>query len=149
MRHQTLTELETLIKSFLVVITNQSYSMNVKHGYRLTWTKGTKEIELDGKRYKNYYTLRFFMIDKNQSVIGKEVTLLENHYPVIGLQSKEKLEEEAYKEFLLNGVRCLVNNTYAAYITHRDKEYVRPSDIQINEAVEQIKEDAKTPKIII
>ena len=149
MRHQNLTELETLIKNFLVVITNQSYSMNVKHGYRLTWTKGTAQVELDGQRYTNYYTLRFYMIDKNQSVIGKEVVLLENHYPIIGLQSKEKLEEEAYKEFLLNGVRCLVNNTYASYLSHRDKEYVQPSDVQINEAVEQIKKDAETPKIII
>lgn len=148
MRHQNLTELETLIKGFLVVLTNQAYAYNNKFGYRLTWTKGTKEIEGDGKRHTNYYVLRFFIVDKNESPIGKEITLIENYYPIVGLQSKEKLEEEAYKEFLLNGIRSLYNITYSNYLQHKDKEYVQPSDVQINEAVEQIKEEAKTPKLI-
>lgn len=149
MRHQKLTELETLLKEFLVIMTNQSYGMNVKHGYRYTWTKGTGKIELDGKYYTNYFTLRFYMVDKNKSVVGKEIDLIVNHYPIIGLQTREKLEEEAYKELLLNGMRCLVNNTYACYIQHQDKKLVEPTDVELNTIVEELKEQAKTPKIII
>lgn len=149
MRHQNLTELETLIKQFLVVLTNQAYAMNNKQGFRLTWEKGTAMIEAYGKVHKNYYTLKFFIIDKNESPVGKEIVLLQNHYPVVPLQSKEKLEEEAYKEFLLNGLRCLYNNTFGLYLQNKDKEFVQPSDIELNETVEQIKKEAETKKIII
>lgn len=149
MRHQNLTELENLLKQFMVALTNQAYSMNDKKGFRMSWEKGIHKLELDGKLFTNYYTLKFFIVDKNESPVGKEILLLESHYPVVGMQSKEKLEEEAYKELLLNGMRCLYNNTFAVYLNHKDKEYVQPTDIELNEVVEQIKEEAKTKSIII
>lgn len=148
MRHQTLTHLESLVKKFMVTMTNQSYGMNVKHGFRLTWTKGTAKLRVDGRDYTNYYTMRFYMIDKTNSPIGKEIDLLTSHYPLEGLQTKEKLEEAAYEEFLLNGMRCLVNNTYASYIK-RIEEPNEPTDSEIDDVVKQIRKTAETPKIII
>lgn len=148
MKHQTLTQLEALIKQFMVTMTNQSYGMNVKRGYRVTWEKGKAKVRVDDKVYTEYYTLRFFMVDKTNSPIGKEIDLLTLHYPKIGLQTKEKLEEEAYKEFLLNGMRCLVNNTFADYLKHQE-EPEQPTDEAIDEVVQQLRKDAETPKLII
>ena len=149
MRHQRLTELVSLVNGFLVSMTNQAYSRNMKYGYRVTWTKGTQKIECDGHRTTHYYIFKFYFVDKSKSISGKDVELYVNFYPVKSLQSVEILEELAYTEFLLNGIQSLANVTFAALMEQLTKEFVEPSQVELDKIVEDLKEQAKTPKIII
>jgi hypothetical protein len=149
MRHQKLTELVSLVNGFLVSMTNQAYSRGMKYGYRVTWTKGTQEIECEGKRTKNYYVFKFYFVDKTKSIAGKDVELYVNFYLIKPLQSVEVLEELAYTEFLLNGIHSLANVTFAALMEQLNKKFVEPSQVELDKIVEDLKEQAKTPKLLI
>lgn len=148
-KHQDLQTLIFLTNDILTKCTNQAYGRGMKFGYRVSWEKGTQLIECDGHRTKNYYIFKFYMIDKTETPVGREVDLYVNFYPVIPLKTDNKLEEEAYKEFLLNGIQSLFNVTYALVLEERNKTYTQVSDVKLNEIVEDLKEQAKTPKIII
>jgi hypothetical protein len=148
-KHQNLTDLIRLTNEFLVSMTNQAYGRGIKFGYRVAWEKGKNTIQVEGHKTKNYYIFKFYIIDKTESPVGVEVDLYVNFYPVVSLVPVNKLEESAYKDFLLNGIQSLFNVTYALVMKEKNKEYTRVSDVEINDIVEQLKEDAKTPKIII
>ena len=150
MKHQQLITLELLIKKFLNRATNQAYSRNLKFGYRVSWEKGTgKVVDNDGNTSTNYYVCRLYLIDKTDSPVGVEVDLLVAYYPVRGLVSIDKLQEEAYEELLLNGIHSLINITYATVLEGRKREFVEPSQVELDDIVEDLKEQAKTPKLII
>ena len=150
MKHQQLITLELLLKKFLNRATNQAYSRNLKFGYRISWEKGTGEVEDNtGNRTRNYYVCRLYLIDKTDSPLGVEVDLLVAYYPTKALVSADKLQEEAYEEMLLNGIHSLINITYAAVLEGRKREFVEPSQVELNEIVEDLKEQAKKPKLII
>ena len=150
MKHQQLITLELLIKKILNRATNQAYSRNMKFGYRISWEKGNAIVEdNEGNKTKNYYICRLYFIDKTDSPVGVEVDLLVAYYPVRSLVSIDKLQEEAYEEMLLNGIHSLINVTYAAVLEGRKREFVEPSQIELNEVVEKLKEQAKTPKLFI
>ena len=152
MRHQTLIQTKSLLDKFLVIMTNQAYAHNRKFGYRISWLKGTQQIDDgSGNITKNYYHLRFYLVDKTNSPIGKEVDLLNNFYALSGLQSIEKLEEQAYEELLLNGLRSLFNITYAHYLEDLEKDIVTLKDVQADETLEMLRNAAneEKPKLFV
>lgn len=151
MRHLLLTELESLIKKNLVLMTNQAYGRNIKFSYRMKWEKGTQKIEDGtGKTTKNYYALSLDLIDKTENIAGKVINLYMNFYPMVPAKSVEKLEEEAYKDLLLNGMHSLANVLYSNYLVRMDREVVKPEDIKLVPELEVLKEEiAKEKKIIL
>jgi hypothetical protein len=150
MKHQNLITLELLVKKFLNQATNQAYSRNNKFGYRYSWEKGKGQVQdNEGHKHKEYYVCRLYLIDKNESPLGVEVDLLVSYYPVRSLVSVNKLQEEALEELLLNGMQSLINVTYAMVLEGRKREFVEPSQVELDEVVENLKEQAKTPRLII
>ena len=61
--------------------------------------------------------------------------------------------EEAYKEFLLNGVQALANVTYSNYLSKVEQEVVTPKnitlkDVQKEDIKNQLEDSAKVKLII-
>lgn len=150
MRHQNLIELHNLVKRLLVTLTNDAYSINNKFSFRVDWDKGTDKIEDgQGKVFSKYYVLTFYIIDKNNTPLGEKRTLLRNYYvQEIGI-TPEKLEEQAYQELLLNGLRSLFNNTYASLLAQKEKEVIQAKDVKIDETIEQLREQAERPSLVV
>lgn len=150
-RHESLRNIESLVKEYLVSMTNQAYGMGMKFGYRIGWEKGTSEIvDNNNKTCKDYYVFKFYILDKTESVVGKNIELYTNFYPVRPVGTIEKLEELAYKEFLLNGVRQLFNTSYAMYIEQRKHDTIKAEDIKLDEKIEALKESVNNkPKLFI
>lgn len=147
MRSAILIEIVSIVDKTLVSLTNQAYSRNYKFSYKIEWLRGTHEIEVEGLgKTKNYYVLCLYLIDKNESPVGKRVNLYTCYYPLEKLVTPEKLEEMAYKEILSNGLASLINNVYASLLSQLQKEVVKPEDVNL--AIEELKEEAK-PKLII
>lgn len=150
MRHQNLIETEGLLKHIMIFMTNQQYAGGNKISYNYSWTKGTKAIDDGtGKVLKNYYILNFFLIDKTESPVGKQVDLATMFYPTQPGISLEALEEKALKELLLNGIQSLANITYAMYKRQLEKDHVKAEDVKIDEKIEQLRESVETPKLFI
>ena len=151
MRHQVLIETENLVKECLRFCTNQAYANKVKCAYSVEWKKGEHAILDDrGKKITNYYSLTLVMVDKRESPVGNRIELYRNYYPTeIGVTA-EKLEEKAYKEFILNGISSLINVTYAGFVAQKTKVYTNVEDVKLNPAIEDLKDDidASKPKII-
>ena len=153
-KHQTLIEIESLVNRALSSMTNQMYSRKIKLSYKLEWSKGDAIIDNGkGSTTKNYYYLRFYLINKTESPVGLATTLLINYYPVLVGKSNHHMLEEAYKEFLLNGVQALANVTYTHHLSSLEKEVitpkdVTPKDVQKEDIKNQLEESAKV-KIII
>lgn len=150
MRHQTLIELRGLIDDILRKITNDSYSNNVKYSFKLDWRKGTGTIKSPiGENITQYYILKFYFTDKNESSVGNDVELSELYYPIKPDSTSEKQEELAYKEFILNGIRSMYNILYSAIWQQNAKEVIRPEDITDRDIiVDEIKSNINTSKII-
>lgn len=151
MRHQTLIELDSLIRQCLTKMTNDAYASDNKISFKLEWFKGTGTIQSPlGENINKYYTLKFYFIDKNQSVVGEEVILSELYYPIKLDNTSEKQEEIALKEFVLNSTRCMYNILYNAIWVNRDKEFIRPKDITDKDIiVDDLKQSVNAPKSII
>jgi hypothetical protein len=152
MRHQVLIETESLVKEALRFCTNQAYVNGNKITYEVKWEKGVHALLDDkGKKITNYHSLCLTMIDKRNSPVGKKIELVTNHYPAqIGV-STEKLEEQAYKELILNGLASLINITYAGYIEQTKKDYTKVEDVKVSMELETLKDaiDESKPKIIV
>jgi hypothetical protein len=149
-RHRSLIEVESLVKSFIVNMTNQAYGLNHKFAFRVEWSKGTGQIiDNNDKVSKNYYHFSFHMIDKTKSMIGKKIDLYDNYYPMEALKTAEKLEEEAYKEFLLNGLRQLYHVSYITHLEELKMEKEIEKDKQTDKVIETLRKSAETPKLFI
>lgn len=150
MRHQTLIELRSLIDDILRKMTNDSYTQNYKFSFNLEWNKGTGTIQSPiGENITQYYILKFYFIDKTQSSVGQEVVLSESYYPTKSNSTSEKQEETAYKEFVLNGTRCMYNILYDAIWQQQQQKIVRPEDITNTDLiVEDLKHGSNQNKII-
>lgn len=147
MRHQTLIELRSLLDDCLRKMTNDAYSNNVKYSFKIDWTKGTGIIQSPlGENITNYYVLRFYFIDKTESVVGNEVELSELYYSIKSDSTSEKQEEIAYKEFVLNGTRSMYNILYSAIWQQNAKEIICPENITDKDIIiDSIKQQANTP----
>lgn len=150
MRHQTLIELHSLIQDCLRKMTNDSYIAGYKYSFKLDWEKGTGTIQSpSGENVTNYYILKFYFTDRMQSVVGEEVVLTELYYPIKSDSTSEKQEEVAYKEFLLNSMRCMYNVLYISVWEDKQKEKVRPEDVTATDIVmDEIKAQSGSNKII-
>ena len=151
MRHQVLIELESLVKECLRFCTNEAYKHNNKISYSVKWEKGTHAL-LDGTtKITSYYSLTLTMVDKRESPSGKTIELYRNYYPTKVGVTAEKLEEQAYKEFVLNGISSLINITYAGYLDQRQKDYTNIEDVKLSPELEVLKDaiDETKPRIII
>lgn len=149
-RHQSLIEIESLVKSFITTMTNQAYGQNYKFGFRVEWTKGTGQIiDNNDKASKNYYHFSFYMIDKTKSIVGKRVNLYDNYYPMTALKSAEKLEEEAYREFLLNGLRQLYHVSYVTHLEELKIEKEETKNKETDTVIKELRKAAETPKLFI
>ncbi len=149
-RHLLLTELESLIKKNLVLMTNQAYSRNIKFSYKMTWEKGTQKIQdANGQSSNNYYALSIDLVDKNDNIAGKLINLYRNYYPITQLKSIEKLEEEAYKDLLLNGMHSLANVLYSNYMNKLEQTAVKPEDVKLTPELDVLKEEINKSKSII
>lgn len=149
-RHQSLIEIESLVKGFIVNMTNQAYGQNYKFAFRVEWTKGTGQIiDNNDKVSKNYYHFSFHMIDKTKSMVGKKIDLYDNYYPMVALKSAEKLEEEAYKEFLLNGLRQLYHVSYITHLEELKLEKEQVKNTEADKAIKELKKASETPKLFI
>ena len=150
-RHESLRNIESLVNKYLTSMTNQAYAMGMKFGYRTEWVKGTSTIiDNNNKTCKDYYVFRFYIVNKTESVVGTIIELYSNFYPVRPVGTIEKLEELAYEEFLLNGVRQLFNTSYAMYIEQRKHDTIKAEDIKIDEKIEALKQAVDNkPKLFI
>ena len=150
MRHQVLIELESMVKQMLAYMTNSQYAAGYKISYKYTWEKGTKVIDAgDGKPIKNYYVLNFIMVDKRESPVGINIELCTTFYPIEVGVPVEKLEEQALKELILNGLQSLANVTYAAYEYQKSKEYTEAKNVELDEKIEALRESAKKPNLYV
>lgn len=152
MRHQVLIETEALVKEALRVCTNQAYANGYKISYSVKWEKGEQALlDPQGKKITNYHSLTLTMIDKRESPIGSSIELYRNYYPAKIGTPTEKLEEVAYKEFILNGISSLINVTYAGYEEQKKKTYTNVEDVKLNPELETLKDviEESKPKIIV
>lgn len=149
-RHQALVEIESLVKGMVNAMTNQAYGQNYKFGFRVEWKKGTGQIvDNKDKVSKNYYHFSFYMIDKTKTIVGKRVNLYDNYYPMVAMKSAEKLEEEAYKEFLLNGLRQLYHVSYITHLEELKIEEDQEKNKKTDKVISDLRKSAETPKLFI
>lgn len=149
--HQSYIEIKKLVQNMIATMTNDSYAQGDKVAYKLTWEKGTEELENNlGKKTKNYYTLRINAMDKRHSTVGTLVPLYANHYALEGVTNLFKLEELAYKELLLNSMRSLINVQLAIYYRSKENQAVKEKETAADSRWAEIKASIENkPKLFI
>lgn len=151
-RHQRLIDYELLLKEFMVLMTNQAYARGYKLSYSFTWEKGTAKIEDQiGGTTTNYYICKLVVKDKREVPTGVIIQLYQNYYPItVKLNTAEKLEEQAYKDILLNGVQSLVNVTFSLFQERQQQEIIKAKDQEIDTKVMELKQMAMDkPKLFV
>ncbi len=148
MKHQSLITLELLVNKFLADMTNQAYSRNHKFGYKVAWDKGVSKIaDEQGNTINNYYAFTFYLVDKTESPVGNKVELYNNYYPTNLETTVDKLQELAYKDFLLNGIQSLANVTYSLYLQRKENTIIKHEEVKLDHKIEQLRESSKLPKL--
>lgn len=132
-KHQTLIELESLINRLLAKQTNLAFANNMKFSYKMSWTKGEKQIFNGVNKIKDYYILRVYIIDKTE-LITKEITLFNNVYPVIAGSTSPKLQEEALQQYLLH---CISSQAYIELVKYKENENNQEVDKLVNEKLQE------------
>jgi len=151
-RHQRLIDYELLLKEFMVLMTNQAYARGYKLSFSFTWEKGTERIaDQLGGMTSNYYVCKLLVKDKREVPTGVMIQLYNNYYPItVKMNTSEKLEEQAYKDVLLNGVQSLINTTMALFEQRQKQEIVKAEDQKIDMKIEALKQSADDkPKLYI
>ncbi len=143
-RHQRLIDYELLLKEFMVLMTNQAYARGYKLSYFFTWEKGIAKIEDQiGGTTSNYYICCLKVRDKREVPTGVEIQLYNNYYPItVKNNTSEKLEEQAYKDILLNGVQSLINVTFSLFQERQQQEIVKAEDQKIDRKVMELHQSA-------
>lgn len=122
-------------KSILAFCTNQAYANNQKFSYSIEFKKGEQAITYDNINFiKHYYTFNLILLDKNKSIIGKRIELYSTHYPISMGENSITLEKLAYKDFFINGIASLINNSYSIYLNSLQKDLVKPEDVTSEDA---------------
>ncbi len=143
---------ELLLKEFMVLMTNQAYARGYKLSYFFTWEKGTAKIEDQiGGTTSNYYICCLKVRDKRNVPTGIEIQLYNNYYPItVKNNTAEKLEEQAYKDILLNGVQSLINVTFSLFQERQQQEIVKAEDQKIDTKLMELKQSAvDKPKLFV
>ncbi len=143
-RHQRLIDYELLLKEFMVLMTNQSYARGYKLSYSFTWEKGTARVEDQiGGTTTNYYICKLWVKDKREVPTGVMLQLYDGIYPIsIKQNTPEKLEEQAYKDILLNGVQSLINVTFSLFQERQKQEIIKAEDQKIDRKVMELHQSA-------
>lgn len=135
----------------MVLMTNQAYARRYKLSYSFTWEKGTAKVEDQlGGTTTNYYVVKLWLKDRREVPTGIMIQLYDGIYPVVLGSTVEKLEEQAYKDILLNGVQSLINVTMSLFQERQKKEIVKAEDQKIDTKVMELKQMAMDkPKLFV
>lgn len=143
-KHQSLLDIESLVKSICKTMREDSIKSGATTDpkYKIDWLPGDKELDINGKSTKAYKRFVFYVEEtitkKEESTIkdieGKNIIkeskekqnilLYEGIYPnnIKSLTNSNQILEQAYKDFISNGIKTIAYYSYQNHIDNTSKQ---------------------------